>query len=204
MQGKKITAAFDRGQMSSGVMLLSMAERRLGVAQRLARCIPNRRDPSRIAQTIADMIRAPVFAICCGYEDADDLDVLRCDPAFKLCACENSAPAARTAPHPRRVIGIANSCRSHGIFINDHVMREDSAAVRDLGIERHHERGRWKNNRAENSHQPTRRQERKMQRFKSAGSAQKFLSSHAAVYNTFNVQRHLTQPKRTGRYAPRR
>ncbi len=55
-------------------MLLSMAERRLGVAQRLARCIPDRRDPSRIAHTIADMIRARVFAICCGYEDADDLD----------------------------------------------------------------------------------------------------------------------------------
>ena len=43
-----------------------------------------------------------------------------------------------------------------------------------------------------------------MQRFKSAGSAQKFLSSHAAVYNAFNVQRHLIQPKRTERYAPRR
>ena len=55
-------------------MLLSMAERRLGVAQRLARCIPDRRDPSRIAHTIADMIRARVFAICCGCEDADDLD----------------------------------------------------------------------------------------------------------------------------------
>ena len=63
-------------------------------------------------------------------------------------------------------------------------LRSYGAAVRDLGIERRHQRGRWKNNRAENSHQPTRRRERKMQRFESPGSAQKFLSTHAAVYNT--------------------
>ena len=88
VEGKKVTAAFDGGRLSSdgGVMLLSMADRRLGVADRLARCLPDRRDRSRIAHTIADMIRARAFAICCGYEDADDLDVLRCDPAFKL-AC---------------------------------------------------------------------------------------------------------------------
>jgi putative transposase len=74
-------------------------------------------------------------------------------------------------------------------------LRSYGAAVRDLGLESRHERGKWKNNRAENSHQPTRRREVKMQRFKSPGSAQKFLSTHAAVYNTFNVQRHLVSAK---------
>ena len=72
-------------------------------------------------------------------------------------------------------------------FVTDD-LRSYGAAARALGLERLHERGRWTNNRAENSHQPTRRRERKMQRFKSARSAQKFLSTHAAVYNTFNVR----------------
>jgi putative transposase len=70
-------------------------------------------------------------------------------------------------------------------------LRSYGSAFRRLGLRCPHEQGLRKNNRAENSHQAVRRRERKLQRFKSARSAQRFLSMHAAVHNTFNLQRHL-------------
>src|ERR1700730_9916956 len=70
-------------------------------------------------------------------------------------------------------------------------LRSNGAALREIGFSGLHEQGLRANNRAENSHQPLRRRERKMQGFKATHSAQRFVSVHAAVYNTFNVQRHL-------------
>src|SRR5690242_16206336 len=73
VQRKKITAAFDGGRITSdgGVMLLAQAERRLGIAERLAQVIPDRRDQDRVTHLLPDILRARIFAIACGYEDAD-------------------------------------------------------------------------------------------------------------------------------------
>ncbi len=85
---KKIIAAFDGGRITSdgGVMLLAAAERRLGLADKLAALIADRRNPLFITHSVPDILRARMIAIACGYEDADDLDHLRTDPGFKL-AC---------------------------------------------------------------------------------------------------------------------
>ena len=86
--GKELHARFDGGRLSSdgGVLLLREIENGLGLAERLSSCLKDARDPLSTMHTQADMIRARMFAIACGYEDCDDLDVLRFDPAFKL-AC---------------------------------------------------------------------------------------------------------------------
>jgi hypothetical protein len=88
VQRKKVTAAFDGGRLTAdgGVMLLAAIETSMGIAARLAPLIADRRNPLRVSHGLADILRARMLAIACGYEDADDLDHLRRDPGFKL-AC---------------------------------------------------------------------------------------------------------------------
>ena len=93
---KKVTAAFDGGRITSdgGVLLLAQAERQMGICSQLAACIADRRDPSRVIHALDDILRARILAICCGYEDADDLDMLRHDPGFRLALGKFTAPGA--------------------------------------------------------------------------------------------------------------
>jgi hypothetical protein len=116
---KKITAAFDGGRLTSdgGVMLLAAVERDMGIAERFAGLIADPRNPAFITHSVADILRARMLAIACGYEDADDLDHLRSDPGFKL-ACGRlpdsganlcSQPTVsrwENAPTLREVIGL--------------------------------------------------------------------------------------------------
>ena len=78
---------------------------------------------------------------------------------------------------PRRLV--TDGLRSYGV------------AHRELLPDVRHRTSRYFNNRAENSHRPTRRRERQMQRFKSSPQAQRFLSSHAMIYGHFRPRRHL-------------
>ena len=70
-------------------------------------------------------------------------------------------------------------------------LRSYAAALRVIGISERQECGRWLNNRAENSHQPFRRRERAMAKFRSPATLQKFAAVHASVHNHFNQERHL-------------
>lgn len=88
ISGKKLVAAFDGGRLTSdgGVMLLGLVERHLNIAGTLAQLIADPRNLALVTHRLDDILRARILAIACGYEDADDLDHLRTDPAFKL-AC---------------------------------------------------------------------------------------------------------------------
>lgn len=84
--GKPVQLAFDGGRLTSdgGILLLAQIERRLGIAERLARCIDDPRDPAAVQHELAEMIRFRALLIAAGYPDGNDCDALRDDPAFKL------------------------------------------------------------------------------------------------------------------------
>jgi hypothetical protein len=84
--GKPVHIAFDGGRLTSdgGILILAEIERRLGIAERLARCLEDPRAPARVTHQLAEMIRFRALLIAAGYPDANDCDTLRSDPAFKL------------------------------------------------------------------------------------------------------------------------
>lgn len=84
--GKPVRLAFDGGRLTSdgGVLLLAEVERRLGICERLARCIEDPRDRAAVRHSHAEMIRFRALLIACGYPDGNDCDALRRDPAFKM------------------------------------------------------------------------------------------------------------------------
>lgn len=85
---KKLTAIFDDAGVSSdaGVLYLREVDRRIGLTERLVSAIADPRRATHIHHLMCELIRQRSYQIACGYEDADDCDHLRSDPAFKAAA----------------------------------------------------------------------------------------------------------------------
>jgi Transposase DDE domain group 1 len=88
VHGKKIIADFEGGVVTSdaGLLFLRETERDIGIISRLAGCVTDKRDQRYVDHSMRELITQRVMQISCGYEDADDSDSLRSDPALKI-AC---------------------------------------------------------------------------------------------------------------------
>ncbi len=81
-----VVVAFNGGNLTSdaGAIFLRRVDERLGLSERLASCIIDRRDPNKVRHLVVEQFRQRVYQIACGYEDCNDADFLRVDPAFKI------------------------------------------------------------------------------------------------------------------------
>ena len=86
LSGKRVYLDFSGGQLSSdgGLVLLAQLDRQLGLTKRVAACIRDERLASRVQHSLLDLIRQRVYQIAAGYEDCNDADHLRGDPALKV------------------------------------------------------------------------------------------------------------------------
>jgi Transposase DDE domain group 1 len=86
VEGKLLTATFDAGRLSSdgGVIVLREIAQRLRLAETITGPLMDDRDPTRVRHSFADMAMARMVMIAAGYEDCDDVDALRSDPALKI------------------------------------------------------------------------------------------------------------------------
>jgi hypothetical protein len=100
VEGRRVEAAFDAGLASSdgGALLLGAADRAIGLIDRFAGCFVDHRDPSLIEHEVRTLVGQRVFAIALGYEDLEDHDVLRHDPAMAVLAGKLEAKRRDCAP----------------------------------------------------------------------------------------------------------
>lgn len=100
--GRKVLARFDGGDLTSdaGVAWLAAADRQAGVTAALTAALVDRRDPAKVTHPLRLLLQERVYAIAQGYEDANDLDRLRDDPALKLACGRLPRTGAALASQP--------------------------------------------------------------------------------------------------------
>lgn len=100
--GKRLTVKFDQrdGSSDGGAILLAAADRRVGLSERLAACIADRRQPGKIEHTLHELLSQRLYAIACGYADCNDAARLSSDPVHRLLSRGEASGQAMLASQP--------------------------------------------------------------------------------------------------------
>ena len=114
---KSLTAAQDAGNLTSngGLVVLREAARRLDLAAVIADPLPDTRNPLLVVHSYRTMVTARMMAIAAGYEDADDLDALRHDPAL-LIACERAPESGHDIPSQPTISRLENLADARTLY----------------------------------------------------------------------------------------
>ena len=136
--GKAVVAKFDQEHSSSdgGALLLKAVDEELGLSRRLAACIEDRRQPSKVQHELEELLRQRMFGIACGYADANDAARIGDDPIQKLLAGRDPVVGESLASQPT-LSRFENRVRRGDLF-------RMGEALADLVIERHRRRLRGK------------------------------------------------------------
>ena len=122
--GKPVDIDFEGGDLSSdgGVLLLQKVEERLGLAERMAGCLVDMREPAKIKHSLVDLLRTRIFLIAEGYEDCNDANSMRHDPLFKMAlgrSPQDELEALPANPHsPALKTGCSLTEKKSGIGIS--------------------------------------------------------------------------------------
>jgi len=100
VEGRAVVASFDGGRITSdaGALLLGATDRVIGLSRRLAGCFRDARDPALIEHAVETLVMQRVIGIALGYEDLNDHDELRHDPAMAVLASKLAARRSDCAP----------------------------------------------------------------------------------------------------------
>lgn len=122
---RRLEADFSGGNLSSdgGLLLLRQLDERLGFFEQFSSCLEDPRDPKRINHEQVELIRQRVLQICAGYEDANDSDVLRTDPIFKV--------ACNQLPESGKALGSQPTITR----LENRVTKEELSKIRRLFVE---------------------------------------------------------------------
>jgi len=133
LASKPVVVTADGGALTSdaGVLLVQRIDQHLGLSAALARCLPDARDPARVQHSLLALVRQRLYQICLGYEDANDADTLRLDPALKLAVgkapSESDLASQPTLSRLENAVGWRECWRMSEVLVESYLQRHQAA-----------------------------------------------------------------------------